>query len=160
MTEGIRAEDVKGVQIIRNYTTGAEQVAKEISDKVAVNVQLTDEARRKLKGEVGFLTDASKFVEGNLTFYRTKPKGGYSVIGRANNTGSGLVISPADFLALVDLEDLSTRRIRGSETEKEIVPSFLFPRPDAQRVFDMFTTLNARCFAVGSLERQVERSLH
>jgi len=142
MTEGIRAEDVKGVQIIRNYTTGAEQVAKEISDKVAVNVQLTDEARRKLKGEVGFLTDANKFVEGNLTFYRTKPKGGYSVIGRANNTGSGLVISPADVLALVDLEDLQPRRIRGSETEKEMLPSFLFPRPDAQRVFDMFTTLN------------------
>lgn len=139
MTEGVAAENVKGVQIIRNYTTGAEQEAKEISDKVAINVQLTDEARRKLNGELGGNTDAHKFAEGSITLYQIQPKWSYSLIARGNNTGQ-MTIFPADIFALLDFEDLHIKK--GTQTMERLVSPLLVPQPDAQRNFDMLSAMS------------------
>lgn len=137
MTEGISAQDVKGIQVIRNYATGAEQVAREITDKVAVNVQLTDEARQKLKGDMGLNTDAHRFAEGNLTLYRSRPNWGYSLIARGNNTNQ-TPISPADFLALLDLEEIASTG-RGGKIEGS---SFFTAAPDAQQSIGTLGALN------------------
>ncbi len=139
MTEGVAAENVKGVQVIRNYTTGAEQEAKAISDKVAINVQLTDEARQKLNGELGINTDAHKFAEGAVTLYQTRPKWGYSLIARGNNTGQ-MTIFPADLFALLDFEALQPKK--GTESMEPSVSPLLVPQPDAQRNVDMLGAMS------------------
>jgi len=140
MTEGIAAENVKGVQIIRAYKTGAEQEAAELSDKVAVNVQLTDEARQKFNGDAGFATDAHKFFEGNVTLYQTLPKWGYSFILRGNNTGNS-TISGSDLIALMDFEEGTGTKgvLQGTS---ELVSPLLAPQPDAQSSLEILSALN------------------
>lgn len=140
MTEGIAAENVKGVQIVRAYKTGAEQEAQELSDKIAVNVQLTDEARRKLNGDAGFDTDAHRFVEGYATLYQSRPKWGYSLIARGNNTAQS-TISGADILALMDFEDGAGKQGM-QEGVAELISPLLVPRPDAQSSRDILAAAN------------------
>lgn len=139
MTEGISAEHVKGVQIIRDYKTGAEQEGRSITDRVALNVQLTDEARQKINGDAGFGTDAHRFAEGSATLYQSRPKWGYSFIARGNNTGQSVVF-PADLFALLDIANLELPK--GSAKLEELLPPFIVPSPDAQRNLDLLGALN------------------
>lgn len=139
MTEGISAEHVKGIQIIRDYKTGAEQEGRAITDRVALNVQLTDEARGKLNGDAGLGSDAHRFAEGSSTLYQSRPKWGYSFIARGNNTGQP-VVSPADLFALLDVENLDLSK--GSANLQELLPPLIAPAPDAQRNLDLLGALN------------------
>ena len=140
MVEGIRAEDVQGVQIIRNYTTAAEQTAQTASNDVALNVQLTEQARRRLNGDIKALTDAHQFAEAQLTAYRTRPKMGYSTTLKANNTAQPLV-GIMDFLNVVMALDELPKGSGGGDMQS-LLPQTFFAGPDVQRNGDALLTFN------------------
>jgi len=104
MTESIKAEDVKGVQVMKRYKDGVEQLNKPGEDKVALNVELTDEAKNKLNGDAGVLTNATKHLELTGTAYKAGGDVGFTALVRGNNTGQP-TLAFLDILAMLDLDD-------------------------------------------------------
>ncbi len=141
MTESIAAGDIKGIQIIRNYKDATEQEARAQSDKIALNVQLTDVAREKLNGDIRLGAGLMKFAEGGLVAYRTKDKWGYSLILKANNTGEP-VISALDFLGLELDEVMEEPKKFSSASSEELIRSMLRIRPDIQQQMDGLAAIN------------------
>lgn len=140
MVEGIKAEDVQGVQIIRHYTTAADQTAQKASDDVALNVQLTDAARKRLNGDVKAQTDAHRFAEAQITAYRTHPKAGYSATLKANNTAQPL-LGLMDIMNVIMALDELPKGSGNGDIQRMMPPAF-YVGPDVQRNGDALLTLN------------------
>jgi hypothetical protein len=138
MSEGIRADDVKSVQIIGQYKGVLGESLNTNPDNVALNVQLTDAARARLNGSISLKTDAHRFGESDATLYRTKPKIGFTLISKGNNTAQAL-IGPLDFLALIDPDNLTLEGIGNME---DMLPTVLFVPLGTRRNLDFLNNVN------------------
>ncbi len=86
-TEGFEAVDIAGIQIIQNYKPFSQQFSEEWSDKVALNVELTEKAKGKLKGNIQLDGGYEKKAKGAANLFNIHPKFGFTSFLRGNNTG-------------------------------------------------------------------------
>ncbi len=98
-TEGFQAEDIKGVQIIDQYRPFHEQYLAQFSNKVAMNILLTDEAKKQINGDTEILAGYREAYSGAANLYRVNDRMGITTFARSNNIGEP-VITVGDFISL------------------------------------------------------------
>ena len=98
-SEGINAKDVKTVKIIENYKESKDAEIGNKTDRTALNVELTDDAKKRLNGNVTLAAGYKNRYDLGLNTYKANEKNGLSLFAKANNTGQTLM-SAADYLGL------------------------------------------------------------
>ncbi len=98
-TEGFKAQDIAGINIIQNYKDGRNQFSNKSSEKVAMNVLLTDEAKSVWKGNVQASAGSREKKQLDLNAFTINDKVSSTVFGRYNNTGETL-LGMMDFISL------------------------------------------------------------
>jgi hypothetical protein len=134
MVEGIGATDVKSIQIIENYRDDLENIKQVKQDKVALNVQLTEEAKGKISGNARGVSNFYNQFEGLATAYKTAGKFGYTAMFRSNNVARP-VISPLDILNMIDFENL---KVESSAKMEDLLPEGFIAPLDTKKNSDIF----------------------
>lgn len=98
-SEGINAKDVKSVQIIENYKESKDAEIGNKTEKTALNVELTDDAKKRLNGNTTLAAGYKNRYDFGLNAYKANESVGLSLFAKANNTGQTLM-SAADYLGL------------------------------------------------------------
>ncbi len=123
-TEGIRADDVADVQIIENYK-GPDNKSKKQSDKVAMNVELTDEAKARWRGTVSAGAGYQDKIVADANIFNINDVWSTTAFGRYNNTGESLM-SVNDYLSM-QVSMISTLNNNRDNLENLLPEHFLIP---------------------------------
>lgn len=97
--EGFKAEDIAGISIIENYKSEDDRLSNKGSDKVAMNIELTDEAKSRWKGNVALASGYDKKLQGDINTFNIADILSATIFVRYNNTGTALM-SPTDYLSM------------------------------------------------------------
>ncbi len=139
IVESIRPIDVKKIQIIGNYRPFHEHYFKRWSEKVAMNIVLTEGAKFKLKGDAKEAGGISKRYEGVVNLYEVGDSLGYSSFVRSNNVGEA-VLTANDFL---HMESDVLRALNKSKGNiDELVPQELLRSESEQSSTDHLLAFN------------------
>ena len=139
IVESIRPIDVKKIQIIGNYRPFHERYFERWSEKVAMNIVLTEGAKFKLKGDAKGAVGMSKRYEGVVNLYEVADSLGYSSFVRSNNVGEA-VLTANDFLHMESDFLRALNRSKGSIDE--LVPQELLRSESEQSSTDHLLALN------------------
>ena len=138
--EGFGAEDVGKIQIIEQYQSFNQQFSKEWSDKVAMNIVLTDECKGRIKGDVEVSGGPESKYEVASSVYSIDEKIGITNFIRSNNVGEPAV-SLSDFLSL---KSSLLRTLNQTNGDLEQIIPTEFGRPEnAQRSHENLLAANA-----------------
>ncbi len=132
-TEGIQADDVKSIRIIKHYRPFNEQYLLSNSNKVAMDVRLTDEALKQINGDVELLGGYKYRYKTNANLYRVTEKSGLTTFIRANNIGDPNM-SSGDFLSLKG--DLFQALKETNGDLSKLIPEGFIPGKDVQENYD------------------------
>ncbi len=132
-TEGIQADDVKSIRIIKHYRPFNEQYLLSNSNKVAMDVRLTDEALKKVNGDAELLAGYRYKYKTNANLYRVKEKSGLTIFARANNIGESNM-SSGDFLSLKGNLFQALKETKGELSK--LIPEGFIPGKDVQENYD------------------------
>lgn len=89
--ENIAPVDVSKIQIIENYQAFHEKFTERLSDKVALNILLTEKAKLKINGHLKSGVGYKKIYELNSNVYSANGKRGFSSVLKSNNRGNQTV---------------------------------------------------------------------
>ncbi len=129
MTQGIKASDVKQVKVIKQYKDAVDQLTLSSSDKVAVDLELTEQAKAKFNGFVNTGAGYSERYNTELKGFRVQKKVGFGIFVNANNTGQEL-LSTGEYLKLQTNMSKTFENAMGNQTmlsDKELLPKALQP---------------------------------
>ncbi len=132
-TEGIQADDVKSIRIIKHYRPFNEQYLLSNSNKVAMDVRLTDEALKQINGDAELLGGYKYRYKTNANLYRVTEKSGLTTFIRANNIGEPNM-SSGDFLSLKG--DLFQALKETNGDLSKLIPEGFIPGKDVQENYD------------------------
>jgi hypothetical protein len=122
--DGLMATDIEDVQIIENFKDESELSNKQ-SDKVAMNVELTKEAKAKWRGLLSVDIGYKKKLKADPSVFNINDVWSTTIFGRFNNVGESLM-SVKDFLSMQ--VSLTTTLNNNKDNLEAILPRhFLLP---------------------------------
>jgi|GEM_PF-5002712 len=137
--EGIKPIDVKGIQIIHNYRPFHERFIERWSQKIALNIVLTERAKARPKGDAKAAGGMCKRYEGVVNLYEVHDSLGYSSFVRTNNVGEA-VLTANDFL---NMESDLLRALNKSRGQiDQLVPGELLRGESEQSSTDHLVAYN------------------
>ncbi len=98
-TEGFSYKDILRIQIIENYQPFSQKLFQGFKDQVALNIELKDEAKSKLKGNAEIHAGYKYKQESSISLFNIGQNRASTNFFRNNNTGR-VVISENDYVAL------------------------------------------------------------
>ncbi|MEY4935632.1 MAG: hypothetical protein RIS64_1991 [Bacteroidota bacterium] len=129
MTQGIKASDVKQVKVIKQYKDAVDQLTLSTSDKVAVDLELTEQAKAKFNGFVNAGAGYLERYNAELKGFRVQKKVGFGIFVNANNTGQEL-LSAGEYMKLQTNMSKTFEQAMGNQTmmsDKDLLPKALQP---------------------------------
>jgi hypothetical protein len=97
--ESLRAEDVYKIEIIERYRSFRELFSKDHSEKVALNLILTESAKSKINGEIESQIGIENKYLVKGTVYKVSNKASNATFARSNNAGEP-TFTAVDYLSL------------------------------------------------------------
>ncbi|MCH2080938.1 MAG: hypothetical protein MK226_01045 [Saprospiraceae bacterium] len=98
-TQNLSAEDIQKVEVIENYKPFNEQLSKIWSDKIALNLVMTEDAKGTWSGDIALSVGLQSKYESELTVIKVNKKIGTTNFLRSNNLGEP-TIALEDFIYL------------------------------------------------------------
>lgn len=138
MVEGIKASDIKQVQIIDNYKTMDGAIQKPNENLTAVNIELKKEKKKKISGNIEILAGLPKKYEANSTIFKLGQKWSGTFMGRANNSLQP-ILSPTDMIGLLDLNKFTKEQT--SFKIDNLMPKGLQMSPNSKTNKDAFASI-------------------
>jgi hypothetical protein len=138
-TEGFQADDIQAIQFIEQYRPFSEQYLPFNTGKVAMDIQLTDKAKNRVKGDVELLGGYRRAYEASANLYRVGEKSGLTAFARTNTVGEP-VMSQGDFLSLQGDFMKVLNQTMGDFSQ--IIPEGFNATSDVQRNFDNVVLVN------------------
>ncbi|GAA5225319.1 carboxypeptidase-like regulatory domain-containing protein [Membranihabitans marinus] len=137
--EGVQAQDVKTINIIEHYRSFSEQYLPFKSNKVAMDIKLTDEAKFRINGDVELLAGHESKYEAKTNVYRVGEQSGMTSFIRANNIGEA-VMSSGDFLSIKGSLYHALNETKGDLSQ--LIPAGFTPSMDVQQNYDNVILFN------------------
>lgn len=97
--EGISAKDILSIQIIENYESFSHKIFQGLNEQTALNVELKEEAKSRLKGNIEFKGGYKNKYDAILSLFKVSTHKASTTFFRSNNIGKQL-ISQNDFMSL------------------------------------------------------------
>ena len=137
--ESLAPKDISKVQIIDQYRPFHEQFIKKYSEKVAMNLILTEEAKQKINGDISAQAGIKNKYQALTNLYTANAQKGISGFIRSNNLGRQ-TITTNDFLNLQS--SLIRTLIRTNGNIDDILPSAFLDKSGQQKDLDNLIALN------------------
>ncbi|MEE9372167.1 MAG: hypothetical protein V3V00_03865 [Saprospiraceae bacterium] len=138
-TEGFKAEDIKSIHIIENYKNQTDRLSNKYSDKVAMDIKLTEEAKSQWKGSSRTEGGYKKKLSLDINTFNFDNKLSATVFGRYNNTGSAL-LSMNDYLSMQT--SMMTTLSKNIANLDNILPKHFILPPDLKNNNDGLVAIN------------------
>lgn len=132
--DGLKASDIKKIEIIQEYRPFSKLFSEEYNDKVAMNIKLEEHAKNRINGnyEVQGGWKEKYLLETELISVRQK-EGSASFV-RSNNTGEE-IFSVIDFIGLHARLD---RLTNGQTGQVNLIPAIFLPQQNLTELNQQF----------------------